>query len=533
MGETAVPKVLVTDSLAPQGLEILERARGLEVSYQPGVDPADLLHAIADADGLVIRSGTKVTGDVIAAGKQLRVVGRAGIGVDNVDVGAATARGIVVMNTPGGNSITTAEHALALLISLARHIPQATASMKAGRWEKKKFMGLELYNRTLGVLGLGNIGRIVADRARGFGMKVIGHDPFLAEVAAAKLGVELVSLDELLERADAITVHVPRTKDTLGLLGRKAFEKARPGVLVVNAARGGIVDEEALLEALEKGQVGGAGLDVFVEEPPPADHPLVKHERVVCTPHLGASTEQAQVNVAIAVAEQVRDFLLQDVIGNAVNVPSISRELLGQVRPYLVLAQKLGRFQGQLCPGAIEQIEIEYSGEAAELDVAPITIAVLKGLLESVTDQVNMVNAPVIAQEHGIKVIESKSSRASDFASAISTRVKGCVDRLIVGAVFHGGQPRLVRIDDFMLEAIPEGPTLVLHNHDRPGVVGQVGSVLGEAGCNISRMQLALVRERSEACMLVNIDSAPAPDVMERLRSLPHMISAQLVDLGS
>jgi D-3-phosphoglycerate dehydrogenase len=304
------------------------------------------------------------------------------------------------------------------------------------------------------------------------------------------------------------------------------------GVLIVNAARGGIVDEAALLEALESGQVGGAALDVFEKEPPPKDHPLVLHERVICTPHLGASTEQAQVNVAVAVAEQVRDYLLSGIIGNAVNVPSISREAYGLVRPYLELGIKLGRFQGQLCPGKIDQIEVEYSGDAATLDVAPITVAVLKGLLESASEQVNMVNAPVIARERGIRVIESKSSRPSDFASAITTRVSGCLERLVAGAVFHGGQPRIVRIDDFMLEAIPEGPTLLLLNHDRPGVVGHVGTVLGEEGCNISRMQLALVRERGEACMLVNIDREPSAAVMERLRSLPHMISAQLVDLG-
>jgi D-3-phosphoglycerate dehydrogenase len=524
-----VPKVLVSDSLAPQGLEILERAPGLEVDYRPGIDPGDLLEAIRDCHGLVIRSGTKVTADVIEAGQELMVIGRAGIGVDNVDVGAATGRGIVVMNTPGGNTVTTAEHAVALFVSLARHIPQATASMKAGKWEKKQFMGLELFNRTLGVVGLGRIGRIVASRAKGLGMKVIGHYPFLADSGSLNLDVEMMSFDALLERADIISVHVPRTKDTNGLLGRAAFAKTKPGVLVVNAARGGIVDEQALLEALDSGQVGGAALDVFVEEPPAADHPLVRHERVICTPHLGASTEQAQVNVSIAVAEQVRDYLGQDVIGNAVNVPSLSREMLVEMRPYLELAEKLGRFQGQLCTGSIEQVEVEYSGETAGLNVAPLTVAVLKGMLESVTDQVNMVNAPVLAQERGIKVIESKSNRASDFASSISTRVTGCENRLVVGAIFHGGQPRIVRVDDFMLEAIPEGATLLLHNHDRPGVVGKVGTVLGEAGVNISRMQLALVR--GEAAMLVNIDGPPPESVMEQLRGLDNMISAQLVEL--
>ena len=527
-----MPKVLVSDPLAPQGLEILERARGMQVVYRPGLSPSELLAEIADANGLVIRSETKVTADVLAAAKQLQVVGRAGIGVDNVDVPAATVRGVVVMNTPGGNNITTAEHAVALLVSLARHIPQATASLKQGRWEKSRFMGMELYHRTLGVIGLGRIGRIVADRARGLGMKVIAYDPYLAEGVLPKLEVELVPLDELYARADAITLHVPKTKDTAALLGRAAFAKMQRGVLIVNAARGGIVDEAALLEALESGQVGGAALDVFEKEPPPKDHPLVLHERVICTPHLGASTEQAQVNVAVAVAEQVRDYLLSGIIGNAVNVPSISREAYGLVRPYLELGIKLGRFQGQLCPGKIDQIEVEYSGDAATLDVAPITVAVLKGLLESASEQVNMVNAPVIARERGIRVIESKSSRPSDFASAITTRVSGCLERLVAGAVFHGGQPRIVRIDDFMLEAIPEGPTLLLLNHDRPGVVGHVGTVLGEEGCNISRMQLALVRERGEACMLVNIDREPSAAVMERLRSLPHMISAQLVDLG-
>ncbi len=524
-------KVLVSDPLAPQGLESLERAPEIEVINQPGLPPGDLLSAAVDVDGLVIRSGTKVTADVMARAERLRVIGRAGIGVDNVDVPAATARGIVVMNTPEGNNITTAEHAIALLVALARHVPQATASMRAGKWEKKRFTGIELFNRTLGVIGLGNIGRIVALRGRGLGMKVIAYDPFISQDAAARLDVELVDFDRLLERSDVVTVHVPKTKDTTGLLGEAAFAKLKPGALLVNAARGGIVDETALLAALESGHLGGAALDVFEQEPPPADYPLLQHERVICTPHLGAATEQAQVNVSIAIAEQVRDYLVSGVIGNAVNFPSISPELLDQMRPYLVLAEKLGRFQGQLCPGAIDEIEIEYSGEAAAVDVAPISIAVLKGLLESVSEHVNMVNAPVVAQQRGIKVIESKSSRTEDFASAITTRVRGCENRLIAGAIFHGGQPRIVRIDDFMLEAIPEGPTILLHNRDQPGVVGKVGTVLGECGVNISRMQLALVRERGEASMLVNVDAMPDEATLERLRQLEHMISVQLVEL--
>jgi len=504
-----VAKVLVSDKLDPQGLEILEQASGLTVVYEPGLKGDELLAAVADVDGLVIRSGTQVTAEVIAAAEKLRAIGRAGIGVDNIDVSAATARGIVVMNTPSGNNITTAEHAIALLISLARHIPQATASMKAGKWEKSRFTGMELYNRTFAVIGLGNIGRIVAQRAKGLGMKVIAYDPFLSGSAKARAEVELVSLDEMLTRADAISVHVPRTPETTGLLNDEAFGKMRPGVLIINAARGGIVDEAALLRALDSGRVGGAAVDVFTKEPP------------------------SQVNVAIAVAEQVRDYLVDGIVGNALNVPSISKELYEQIRPYSELGEKLGRFQGQLCPGAIDRVEIEYSGDAAGLEVAPITVSILKGILESVSDEVNLVNAPLIAKEHGIEVVESKVSRSRDFASAISTRVVGCENRYIVGAVFHGDQPRIVRIDDFMLEAIPKGSTLFIQNQDQPGVVGSVGTVLGQGGINISRMQLALIPERSLAAMLVNIDRAPEEAVMKQLRSLPHLISAQLVELGS
>jgi D-3-phosphoglycerate dehydrogenase len=528
-----VAKVLVSDKLDPQGLEILEHATGLTVVYEPGLKGDDLLAAVADVDGLVIRSGTQVTADVIAAADHLKVIGRAGIGVDNIDVPAATARGIAVMNTPSGNNITTAEHAIALLISLARHIPQATASMKSGKWEKSRFTGMELYNRTFAVIGLGNIGRIVASRAKGLGMKVIAYDPFLSGAAKTRAEVELVSFDEMLTRADAISVHVPRTPETMGLLNDAAFEKMRPGVLIINAARGGIIDEDALLRALDSGRVGGAAIDVFTKEPPSSDDPLVQHDHVICTPHLGASTEQAQVNVAIAVAEQVRDYLVDGIVGNALNVPSISKELYAQIRPYLELGEKLGRFQGQLCPGSFDRIEIEYSGDAADLEVAPITVAILKGILESSNDEVNLVNAPLIAKQHGVEVVESKVSHSRDFASAISTRVVGCGDRLIVGAVFHGDQPRIVRIDDFMLEAIPEGSTLFIQNQNQPGVVGNIGTVLGQGGINISRMQLALIPERSLAAMLVNIDRAPDEAVMKQLHDLSHLISAQLVELGS
>jgi D-3-phosphoglycerate dehydrogenase len=524
-------KVLVSDSLAEQGVTVLDQASGIEVVNKPGISPDELLELIPDFHGLVIRSNTKVTADVLAAAKNLRIVGRAGIGVDNIDVRVATQNGVVVVNTPEGNNITTAEHAIALIVSLARHIPQATASMKAGLWEKKKFQGMELYNRTLGVLGAGNIGRFVVSRAKGLGMKVIVHDPYLTAEAAARLEVERVELDEMMSRADVVTVHVPKTKETTGILGRAEFAKAKPGLIVINAARGGIVDEEALLEALESGQVGAAGLDVFVEEPPGKGHPLVAHPNVICTPHLGASTEQAQINVAVAVAEQLRDFLLDGEVRNSINVPTVSPEQMAEVGPYLELGEKLGRFQGQLAQGRVDVVEVEYSGEVAELKVAAITIAVLKGILSSVRESVNLVNASHIAQELGIKVIESKVARSTDFASAVTVRVKGVVDRLVAGAVFHGRQPRIVRIDDFMLEAIPEGCTLLLHNHDESGVVGTVGGILGDAGINISRMQLALHESRGEACMLVNIDQDPGDKVLAALRDTKNMIAVQILEL--
>ncbi len=528
-----MPKVLIADKLSPEGIEILEQAEGLEVLNKPGLSPEELLEIIPEIDGLVIRSGCKVTAEVIAAASNLKVVGRAGIGVDNVDTPAATERGIIVMNTPFGNNITTAEHAVALVVSLARHIPRATASMKAGKWEKSKLSGMELYNRNAAVIGAGNIGRVVVSLLQGLGMNVMVYDPYLTEEAATAIGVERVDFDEMLERADVITVHVPKVKETLGLLGAEAFKKVKPGVLIVNAARGGIVDEDALLDALNSGQVGGAGLDVFVEEPVPADHPLVHHEKVICTPHLGASTSQAQLNVAISVAEQVRDYLLHGVVSNALNMPSVSPEVLEKVRPYVALGEKLGRIQGQLAPGAIDEIEINYCGEVSEIDSSPIRLAVLKGLLEHVSDHVNMVNAANIAEKHGIRVVEVKSSKGKDFASVVVTKVKGKEDRLIAGAIFHASQPRIVRVDNFMLEAIPEGATLFLRNHDRPGVVGMVGKILGDAGVNISRMQLALSPEGEEALMLVNLDKCPEEAVLDTLRGHSDVISTQVLELGA
>jgi D-3-phosphoglycerate dehydrogenase len=529
-----MPRVLVSDSLSDEGLSILQRASGLETDYRPEIGPDDLRRILPEYDGLIIRSGTKVTADLLSVASRLRVVGRAGIGVDNVDLAAATERGVIVMNTPEGNAVTTAEHAISLLTSLARRIPQATASMRAGRWEKSKFSGMELFDRVLGVIGLGNIGSIVADRARGLRMRVIAFDPVVSDERAQRLGVELVSLDELFHRADAISLHVPLTKDTRGMIGRAAFEKMKPGVLVINAARGGIVDEAALLEALQSGRCGGAALDVFEQEPPPADHPLLQRDDVVLTPHLGAATEQAQLNVARAIAEQVVAYLLEGVVRNAVNMPSVSADELEELGPFIALGEKLGLFQGQV-PEDVAEIEIEYAGEIAQLNVKPITIAILRGLLLPwLGDSVNYVNAPVLAQRRGIRVLESKAAEPEDFVSLISVRVRdrGGREHLACGAIFGRTQPRIVRVDNFRFEAIPEGTTLLLRNQDQPGVVGRVGTLLGDAGVNIARMQLGLDPQTGRALQLLSVQGNVDAALLGALRALPGVESVQLLELG-
>ena len=526
-------RVLVSDKLVDEGLQVLETAQDIQVDHRPGLDVSELARVLPEYDALIIRSGTKVTAELLASADQLRVIGRAGIGVDNVDLAAATARGVIVMNTPEGNAITTAEHAISMMTSLARRIPQATASMKAGKWEKSKFSGKELFNQQLGVIGLGNIGSIVADRARGLRMRLLAYDPLVSEERAQRLGVELVSLDELLERADLISVHVPLTNDTRGLIGADQFARMKRGVLIINCARGGIVDEAALLAALDSGQVAGAALDVFEEEPPPADHPLLARDEVIATPHLGAATEQAQVNVAIAVAEQVRDYLQTGVVRNAVNLPPVSADELEQLQPYITLGGKLGLFQGQTCT-AVEEIDVECAGEITQLNVTPITLAVVKGLLEPwVGERVNFVNAPHIAQERGIRVVESKSASHEDYRSVVTVRVRtGAGDQLVAGAIFGKVQPRIVRVDGFRLEAVPEGSCLLIRNFDQPGVVGQVGTLLGAAGINISRMQLGLQLDGTRALQLLNVSPRPGREVLASLEANPAIERVHLLDLG-
>ena len=529
-----MPRILISDKLSDRGLAVLEAAPEIDFDHRPGLDPEELARILPDYQGLIIRSGTKVTAELLCEARDLRVIGRAGVGVDNVDVAAATERGVLVMNTPEENAITTAEHAIAMLMALARQIPQATATLKTGRWERASFSGQELFDQVLGVVGLGNIGAIVADRAHGLRMRVIATDPLVAEERAQRMGVELVSLDELFERADAITIHVPLTEATRGLLGSQAFSKMKRGVLIVNAARGGIVDESALLEAIESGVVRGAALDVFEEEPPPADHPLLARDEVIATPHLGASTAQAQLNVAIAIAQQVRDFLCKGVVSNAVNLPSVSADELEDLRPFIGLAEKLGLLQGQLQPDGIREVEVEFAGEVTEFDVQPLTLAVLKGLLEPwVGERVNYVNASHIAQQRGIRVIESKAAVPEDFVSLVSVRVQGGGgSSRVSGTLIGRTQPRIVRIDDFLLEAIPEGATLLIQNGDRPGVVGHIGSILGESGINISRMQLALSLDGSHALQLLNVDPAPGGEALASLQEIEGVESVHLIDLG-
>jgi len=524
-------RILVSDNLSEQGIDVFEKTEGIEVDVKIGLKPEELKAIIKDYDGLAVRSATKATKEIIEAADKLKVIGRAGTGTDNIDKEAATKRGIVVMNTPGGNTVTTAEHALSMLMALLRNIPQATASMKAKKWEKKKFMGTEMYNKTLGILGMGKIGSVVAERARGLEMHVIAYDPFVSPRAAERLGVEMVSMDEIFARADFITVHSPKNKDTENLINKNSFEKMKNGVRIINCARGGIVNEGDLYDAIKSGKVAGAALDVFAEEPP-GDNPLLELDEVICTPHLGASTTEAQVNVAVAVAEQMRDYLLNGTIRNAVNVPSISGELLSTLSPYLTLAERMGSFQSQIISGPLEEITIEYSGDIINYELKPITIYLLKGLLKKVDEDVNFVNAVNIAHARGIKVVDSKSTEATDFTDLIILKTRTATGETIVaGTVFGKHDPWLVRIDNFRLEAALEDNMLLFEAYDKPGVIGNIGSTLGENNINISRMQFGRQEKEGKALVILGVDSLYSDEVFEMLSALPHVISVKGIQL--
>jgi D-3-phosphoglycerate dehydrogenase len=529
-----MPRILVSDKLSDQGLAILEKAPGLKVETKSGLAPEELRKIIGDYDGLIIRSATKVTKELLDAAGNLKVVGRAGIGVDNVDLEAATKKGVVVMNTPSGNATTTAEHAIAMMFAVSRQIPQATGSIRGGKWEKNKFMGRELTNKHLGVVGVGNIGRIVADRAIGLKMRVLGYDPFLSKDAAEKLGLELVDLPELFKRSDYISVHVPLMEKTRNLIDKAAFQQMKKGVFIINCARGGIVNERDLEWAIKEGIVGGAALDVFEQEPPPADHPLLSMDQVIFTPHLGAATAEAQENVAVEVAEQVADFFTTGTIRNAVNFPSMSGETLKLLQPYILLAEKLGLLQGQMASRLPSEVSIEYRGDINSFNLAPVTQSLLKGLLTPMASDVsvNYVNAAVIAKEKGLKVVESKVSGHQDFASLITVTLKnGSDQKRVSGTIFGKTNPRIVQINDFYLEALPEGTILVIHNHDKPGVIGAIGTLLGVKKINISRMQLGLEKGKDEAIALYNVEGDVTPQVVAELEKLPNIISVKKVVL--
>ena len=519
-------KVLVSDSLSAEGINVLKNTPGIEVDVMTNLTPDELKGVIKEYDGLVIRSATKVTQSIIDSAENLKVIGRAGAGLDNVDIINASKRGIVVMNTPGGNTITTGEHAIAMMLSLSRKIPQATGSMKAGKWEKNKFMGNEIFNKTLGIIGIGRVGSIVADRAQGLKMNVIAYDPFISPEAAEKIGSGLVSLDELLKNSDFISVHTPMTKETKDIINKGAFAKMKKGVYIINCARGGIVSEKDLYDAIVSGKVAGAALDVFDEEPT-KNKELVALENVICTPHLGASTNEAQINVAIAIAEQIADYLTKGEIRNAVNFPSVSAELLHVIQPYLDLAEKLGKFEAQVVSGGIKEVVIEYSGNILNYNVAPLTISLLKGLLTPVLkDTINYINAPVVAKERGIKVVESKSSEMGDYTSMIALTLKTSKGTFYAaGALFGRQDPRIVQIDKFTLEVVPEGYMLVLSNYDRPGVIGNIGTTLGQSNVNIARLHLSRDQVDNQALVVLSTDSIVPETVLDKLRKLPHVIS--------
>lgn len=523
-----MPKVLVSDKLSDAAIAVF-RDRGVEVDVKTGMSPEELIACIGDYDGLAIRSATKVTEAVLAAAGNLKVVGRAGIGVDNVDIPAATARGVAVMNTPFGNAITTAEHAISMMMALARQIPEANASTHAGKWEKSRFMGVELFGKVLGVIGCGNIGAIVADRAQGLKMRVIAFDPYLSPERALDLGVEKVELEDIFTRSDFITLHTPLTDGTRGVIGKAAFAKMKDGVRIINCARGGLVVEADLIEALNSGKVAGAALDVFEKEPA-KENPLFGMANVVCTPHLGASTSEAQENVAVQVAEQISDYLLVGAVSNALNMPSVSAEDAPRLKPYMSLAGILGGFAGQITRSGISAVRIEYMGDVAELNTRPLTATVLQGVLSPLLDSVNMVNAPVIARERDIDVSEVKNEACQDYHSMIRVVVTTeRQTRSVSGTLFGTGKPRLVALNETPVEAEVSGHMLYITNEDKPGFIGALGMALGAAEVNIGSFHLGRTPATDEAVALINVDQPVSADLLAALRALPSVKQVQSV----
>jgi D-3-phosphoglycerate dehydrogenase len=519
------PRVLIADKLSPAAVDIF-KARGVEADIKTGLSKDELLAIIADYDGLAVRSATKADKDVIAAAKSLKVIGRAGIGVDNVDIPAATAAGIVVMNTPFGNSITTAEHAIALMFALARQLPQADLSTQAGKWEKNRFMGVELSAKTLGLIGAGNIGSIVADRANGLRMKVVAYDPFLSPERAVEIGVEKVELDQLLARADIITLHTPLTDKTRNILSAEALAKARKGVLIINCARGGLVDEAALRAGLDSGHIGGAAFDVFVEEPAKANV-LFGAENFIATPHLGASTLEAQENVALQVAEQMADYLLTGAVTNALNSPSVSADEAPKLKPFVALAEKLGALAGQMVDVGLKAIDIAYEGHVAALNVKPMTATALAGVLRPMLAEVNMVSAPEVAKERGVTVSESRQDNSPIFDSLMRITITTELGKRAFAGTLIGGSPRVVECKGMELDAPFMPAMLYVSNLDKPGFIGALGAALAEAGVNIATFNLGRTAAGGDAIALVGVDQAPDAALLSKVKALPHVKEAR------
>jgi len=521
-----MPKVLIADNLSPRAAEILQ-SRGLDADVKVGLKPAELKAIIGEYDGLAVRSATKVTADILEAAGRLKVIGRAGIGVDNIDVNAASARGIVVMNTPYGNAITTAEHAIAMMFALARQIPEADRSTQALKWEKNRFMGIELTAKTLGIIGCGNIGSIVAERAIGLKMRVVAYDPFLAPERAAALGVEKVELDDLFRRADIITLHTPLTDQTRGIIGAAAIAKMRKGVLIINCARGELFVEADVKAGLEAKKIGGVAIDVFPKEPPDG-YPLFGMPNVVATPHLGAATTEAQEKVALQIAEQIADNLLTGAVINAVNTPSVSAEEAVRLKPYMELARQVGSFAGQVTETGITAVTLEFAGAAMELNTRPLSSALLCALLSPMLESVNMVNAPIIARERDIAVSELKRERDPEYQTLIRITVKTeRQERSVAGTLFSGDKPRIVEVNGIRMEAELGPRMLYIRNVDRPGFIGRLGSALGDAGVNIATFHLGRREIGGDTIALLEVDQPVTDSVIAAVRALPHVLQVK------
>ncbi len=521
-------KVLVSDPIAEQGIEILKN--DVDVDIATGLEPSELIKRIGNYEALIVRSETQVTKEVINAGKKLKIIGRAGVGVDNIDVNAATERGIIVVNAPEGNTISAAEHTIAMMMSMSRNIPQANASLKSRKWDRKKFMGVEVRGKTLGVVGLGRIGSEVAKRALGMEMIILAYDPFISAERAKDLGVELTTVEDIVRRADYITVHTPLTKETKDLISTREFAIMKRGARLINCARGGIINEEALAKAVKDGIVGGAAIDVFTKEPP-FENPLIELDRVIMTPHLGASTEEAQINVAVTVAEQIVNALKGLPVKNAINMPYVKAEIMQILEPYFPLAEKMGKLGTQLI-GNYETIEISYCGEIADQSVAPVTLAVLKGLLEPMLGAgVNYVNAPTIAKERKLKVVESKSKTVVGYPSQISIKLSKKGESRVISGTVIGKEPRIVQIDEYLIDVIPSGFMILTRIEDRPNIIGPCCMILGKNDINIAGMQVGRIKAGGEAIMVLNIDSEVDNRILDEIKAVDGIIDAKLVIL--